>query len=124
MTERPGLRPAERGTWLEHNQSIQFEVAVEKPRPRVPKSPPEGDVEILPLTHFARPPRIDFDTVRVGHERVRHLRVVNPHSYNQEVVIEKFPIKKDFRCVSVGIRQCYFLSDRFNFFFYNLPVST
>ena len=80
------------------NSSIHFNV--DRPVvPRQPKSPPEGDVEILRLSHFAAQPRIDFETVRVGHQRVRHLRVINPHDYPQHVSTEKFPHKKNFRSV-------------------------
>ena len=93
-TDKPRRR-----SWFDQNQKpLQFEIAVNtRVKGKTPKSPPEGEVEILTLTHFTRPPRIDFETVRVGHQRTRHLRVINPHDYVQDVAIEKFPTKKKFR---------------------------
>ena len=89
--------------------SVHFDVTMEKPSrpPRQPKSPPEGPIEVLTLTHFTSAPRLDFDVVKVGNKRVRHIQVVNPHDYPQHVTVEKFPYKKNFRYDSVDVLRMY-----------------
>ncbi|GFR71371.1 abnormal spindle-like microcephaly-associated protein homolog [Elysia marginata] len=53
-------------------------------------------VENLTLTHFTTPPRIGFGTVVLGKTKVRTLLIRNPHDYEQEVIVERFPYKKKF----------------------------
>ncbi|KAI8771163.1 abnormal spindle microcephaly-associated protein [Biomphalaria glabrata] len=56
----------------------------------------EDAVETLLLTHFTKPPKINFSKIVLGKTKLRTLQVRNPHDYEQEVVIEKFPFKKKF----------------------------
>ncbi|XP_013394208.1 abnormal spindle-like microcephaly-associated protein homolog [Lingula anatina] len=58
--------------------------------------PAPPDVEVLLLTHFTKPPRIDFGKVKLQKTRKRQLLVRNPHDYDQDVVVEKFPFIKNF----------------------------
>lgn len=74
---------------------VQIELAVEPPSPES-KPDPDEDVETLLLTHFTCPPKIDFGTMRPGGTATRHLRVKNPNDYEQQVLVDKFPTKKDF----------------------------
>ena len=53
-------------------------------------------VENLTLTHFTTPPRIDFGSVVLGKTKVRTLLIRNPHDYEQDVIVERFPYKKKF----------------------------
>ncbi|XP_074655688.1 uncharacterized protein LOC141909201 [Tubulanus polymorphus] len=56
----------------------------------------DEDVEILMLTHFSKTPRLSFGTVRVGATKSCRIVIRNPHDYDQDVVVEKFPFKKNF----------------------------
>ncbi|XP_005095167.1 abnormal spindle-like microcephaly-associated protein homolog [Aplysia californica] len=54
-------------------------------------------VETLTLTHFTSPPKISFGKILVGKSKLRTLLIRNPHDYDQEVVVERFPFKKNFK---------------------------
>ncbi|KAH9505368.1 hypothetical protein Btru_058528 [Bulinus truncatus] len=56
----------------------------------------EDAVESLILTHFTKPPKLNFGKVLIGKTKMRTLQVRNPHDCEQEVIIEKFPFKKQF----------------------------
>ena len=62
----------------------------------------DGDVEVLVLSHFTKPPRLDFGTVRTGKTKCCKLIVRNPEEYEQEVVVERFPTKKNFELDQVS----------------------
>ncbi|XP_059177929.1 abnormal spindle-like microcephaly-associated protein homolog isoform X2 [Physella acuta] len=53
-------------------------------------------IETLILTHFTNPPRISFGKILVGKTKLRTLLLRNPHDYEQEVIVERFPFKKKF----------------------------
>ncbi|CAL1537151.1 unnamed protein product [Lymnaea stagnalis] len=53
-------------------------------------------VETLILTHFTNPPKINFGKIMVGKKKFRTLILRNPHDFEQEVIIERFPFKKKF----------------------------
>ena len=61
-----------------------------------PKKRSLDSVENLTLTHFTAPPRIAFGNVVLGRTKIRTLLVRNPHDYEQEVIVERFPYKKKF----------------------------
>ncbi|CAH1785861.1 unnamed protein product, partial [Owenia fusiformis] len=80
-------KSAKRRSWFTPGKQIETQLAIEHS---------EGEVEELTLTHFTKAPRIGFGTVRVEKSKIRNLLVKNPHDYEQVVVIEKFPHKKNF----------------------------
>lgn len=43
------------------------------------------EVSVLRLVHFTHSPKIDFDKVKLGTQRKRILRVLNPKDVTQEV---------------------------------------
>ncbi|BFZ20292.1 hypothetical protein BsWGS_23331 [Bradybaena similaris] len=53
-------------------------------------------VETLTLTHFTNPPRITFGKAIIGKTKQRTLLLRNPHDFEQEVIVERFPYKKKF----------------------------
>lgn len=53
-------------------------------------------VETLTLTHFTNPPRITFGKAIIGKTKHRTLLLRNPHDFEQEVIVERFPYKKKF----------------------------
>ncbi|GFO45530.1 abnormal spindle-like microcephaly-associated-like protein [Plakobranchus ocellatus] len=61
-----------------------------------PKKRSLESVENLTLTHFTAPPRIGFGNVILGRSKTRTLLIRNPHDYEQEVIVERFPYKKKF----------------------------
>ncbi|XP_013789036.1 abnormal spindle-like microcephaly-associated protein homolog [Limulus polyphemus] len=81
------LRPA-RSTW--------FTIKPPTPPTAQKDSTEEDEIPVLTLAHFAPSPRICFDEVNVGAEKVRRLVLKNPTENLQEVVTEKFPTSKGF----------------------------
>lgn len=51
----------------------------------VKKAPAAEEVSVLRLVHFTHCPKIDFDKVKLGTERMRILRVLNPKDVTQDV---------------------------------------
>ncbi|GAB1599350.1 spindle-like microcephaly-associated homolog [Argonauta hians] len=52
--------------------------------------------ETLILTHFTKKPTISFGKVKVGKTIYRKLLVTNPHDFDQQVHVEKFPHGEHF----------------------------
>ncbi|XP_041377587.1 abnormal spindle-like microcephaly-associated protein homolog [Gigantopelta aegis] len=90
------VRKSGRKSWFETPRSAKLEIAVERKKRRSPGKRRSEEMETLLLTHFTNPPHIDFGKVKVTTSRTRHMVLKNPHEYEQEVVIEKFPYKKKF----------------------------
>ena len=92
------VRKSGRKSWFETPRSAKLEIAVERKKRRSSGGGKRRseEMETLLLTHFTNPPRVDFGKVKVNTSRTRHLVLKNPHEYEQEVVIEKFPYKKRF----------------------------
>lgn len=107
-TSHSSKRRSTRRSWFETPPATKFDIAVEKQA----ALPPNGknkrrsidDVETLILTHFTASPRIGFGKVLLGQSKTRTLMVQNPHDYEQEVVVERFPFKKYF-----NIDQTHFI---------------
>ena len=62
----------------------------------------DEDVELLTLSHFTKPPRLDFGTVKLGKTKCCKLNVHNPEEFEQEVVLERFASKKGFKLDQVN----------------------
>ncbi|ELT97378.1 hypothetical protein CAPTEDRAFT_220529 [Capitella teleta] len=85
-----------RRSWFEPGTSLSYSIAVEQPTVSIPVTPPDAEIDILTLSHFATPPRIDFGEFRTKKEKCRYLKVKNPEEFEQKVLIERFPYKKGF----------------------------
>ncbi len=97
-TETP-IRRRSRKSWFETPPATKLDIAHERKKRRssgAGKRKSVENMETLLLTHFTNPPKILFGKVKLGKSRTRHLLIKNPHDYDQEVVIEKFPFKKNF----------------------------
>ena len=76
-----------RRSWFDGNGgAVKFDIAVEKPDKPSAQPEPDEEIEVLQLTHFTKPPRIDFGKLRTGRTKTRQLLVSNPHEYGQQVV--------------------------------------
>lgn len=100
LQEKPAVQSKGRRSWFENPPTKTLEIAEEptreKPTQRCARSSDEEDMEILTLTHFTNPPRIDFGKMKPGVTRRRQLLISNPHDYDQQVVVERVPSKKKF----------------------------
>lgn len=91
------VRRKSRKSWFETNpKGKKFEIAVEKNPTRKPGRKSNIEDEILLLTHFTNPPKVGFNKMKPNGEKTRTLIIKNPHEYDQQVKIEKFPHKKNF----------------------------
>lgn len=78
----------QRRSWFDQpKRSFTFNVPVDKTESCNDLTLSKENVEILELTHFTRPPLVDFGTVKIGQEKTCHLIVRNPLKYVQEVFI-------------------------------------
>lgn len=51
---------------------------------------------MLKLTHFSKKPIIDFGTCKINKPVVRELVIDNCNAYDVDVIVERFPFKKNF----------------------------
>ena len=85
----PGRTKKERRSWFTPGKEGKVVLATER-------QIPDEDVEILILNHFTGTPRLGFGKIRPGKSKTCKLIVRNPLDAEQEVIIEKFPHKKNF----------------------------
>lgn len=78
----------QRRSWFDQpKRSFTFNVDVDRSESCNDLTLSKENIEILELTHFTRPPLVDFGTVKIGQEKTRRLIVRNPQEYVQEVFI-------------------------------------
>ncbi|XP_050415465.2 abnormal spindle-like microcephaly-associated protein homolog [Patella vulgata] len=95
----PGQVKKMRRSWFETPPATKLEIAVDRKKRRssgAARRKSDEEIETLVLTHFTNAPRIGFGTIKVGKAKSRILMVRNPHEYEQEVIVERFPYKKNF----------------------------
>ncbi|ESO92879.1 hypothetical protein LOTGIDRAFT_232956 [Lottia gigantea] len=95
----PSQKKKMRRSWFETPPPTKLEIALEKKKRRssgAARRKSDEEVETLILTHFTSAPRIGFGNIKVGKAKSRILIVRNPHEYEQEVIVERFPYKKNF----------------------------
>ncbi|XP_064648823.1 abnormal spindle-like microcephaly-associated protein homolog [Lineus longissimus] len=94
----PSSRKKGRRSWFTPGRTsmLAMEIKCERNNPVEPTEPEEEEADLLVLSHFTNPPRMDFGKMRPGKSKSKTLILRNPHDYEQEVLIEKFPFKKDF----------------------------
>ncbi|KAJ8300166.1 hypothetical protein KUTeg_021685 [Tegillarca granosa] len=91
------VRRKSRKSWFETNpKGKKFEIAVEKNPTLKPSRKSDVEDEVLLLTHFTNPPKVGFNKLKPSGKKTRTLIIKNPHEYDQQVKIEKFPHKKYF----------------------------
>lgn len=88
-------RRRSRRSWFETPPPKKIEIAVESFRLPAKRRSMDAE-EILLLTHFTNPPKLSFGKTKLGKTKSRVLVIKNPHDYDQEVHVEKFPFKKNF----------------------------
>ncbi|RUS79093.1 hypothetical protein EGW08_013146 [Elysia chlorotica] len=98
MAKNPAQSPMRRGrrSWFDAPPLTTLNCSEDGELKPARKKRSLDSVENLTLTHFTSSPRIDFGSVVLGKNKIRTLLIRNPHDYEQEVIVERFPYKKNF----------------------------
>ncbi|KAM8930263.1 abnormal spindle-like microcephaly-associated protein [Pelodytes ibericus] len=68
---------------------------ISPPRAAMGRSPPD-DTPVLSLTHFSRPPFVNFGCVRTGSSRSVQLLLYNPNQDPAQITVQKVPENRGF----------------------------